>query len=103
MSRVDLRRRIKALNQAVNPAGSFNARLADLSDEQRAAYGRWRDNLALWHGGPGNVYKRMLEGDEPPPLRSDVHKALYGTALSTTADMTVPQSAEQYTRLLKGD
>ncbi len=98
------KRRLGALTVAINPKGSFRAKFATLTDEQRATYHGWRDRTDEWRAAkPGNAYERMINGDEPPPLRRDVHTALFGAIIGIPADATDAQAAEAYNRVLRGD
>lgn len=98
------KRRLGALTAALNPKGSFRARFADLTDEQRATYQRWRDRTDAWHAAkPDNAFERMLSGDEPPKLRRDISDALFGPTPVITDDMTADQVAEAYNRFARGD
>lgn len=104
MSR-ELRKRVAALNAAINPAGSLSARLAILTPDQHASYRLWRDHLDQWHRDhPGSgAYERMLDGDEGPHLRSDVQDALFGPTITIPADASDADAAQIYQRFLEGD
>lgn len=96
MRLAELRRRIAALTEAVNPAGSVSARLAKLGPSGRASYQIWRDELARHAAAhPGaQAYERLLAGDIGPALRSDIRIALFGpvTGISTTASLYEAQA-----------
>lgn len=89
------KRRLKLLNSAINPKGSFRAKLSALTDEQQAVYQRYRDAIS------SRSYEEMLEGPELY-LRNDVHEALYGPRAVITADMTEAEAAEEYFKMLEG-
>jgi hypothetical protein len=98
------KRRVGALTAAINPKGSFRATLATLTDEQRGTYQGWRDRTDAWRAAKAdNAYERMINGDEPPPLRHDVQHALFGAAMTIPADATEAAAADAYSRVLNGD
>lgn len=105
MSRANLRRRINALNSAINPANSIGAKLATLTNGQCAAYEDWRDRCATYYAqNPGGTaYARLLSGEQPPPLRPDVRKTLFGPTIAIPIDTTGTQAAETYRRLAHGN
>lgn len=105
MSRADLRKRVAALNGAINPAGSLTAKLAKLTNEQQDEYRRWRDRCARYYATDpaGSAYARLISGEQPPPLRRDVRHALFGPDLYIAADATTAEAAEIYRRFALGD
>lgn len=102
MSRTDLRRRVTALTNAINPAGSLTAKLAKLTVDQHRVYDQWRVQCERYYASNpgGTAYARLLSGEQPPPLRPDVRKTLFGPTISIPADATDAQAAEIYRRML---
>ena len=106
MNRPDLRKRVAALNEAINPAGSLTAKLAKLTDEQRDEYHRWRQRCATYHNRsdtPGSSYARLLDGDYPPPLRRDVRQALFGPDIRVSANGTIAETQALYNSVAFGN
>lgn len=102
MSRAHLRRRVAALNEAINPAGSFAAKLAKLTDEQRDEYHRWRlRSSAYYVANPGGAaYERFLAGEQSPPLRRDIRQSLFGSDICLPSNATVADAMDAYNQLL---
>lgn len=102
MSRAHLRKRVAALNDAINPAGSFSAKLAKLTDEQRDEYHRWRLRCSAYYAAnPGEAaYERFLSGEQPPPLRRDVRQNLFGSSVCLPVNTTVAEAMDAYNQLL---
>ena len=105
MSRPDLRKRVAALNEAINPAGSLTAKLAKLTDEQRDEYHRWRQRCATYYAANpgGTAYERYLSGEQPPPLRRDVRHALFGRDIHLPANGTVAEAQALYNSVAFGN
>lgn len=105
MSRADLRKRVAALNDAINPAGSLTAKLAKLTDEQRDEYHRWRERCAAYYmSNPGGTaYARLLSGEQPPPLRRDVRHALFGPEIRLSANGTIAEAQALYNSVAFGN
>lgn len=105
MSRTDLRRRVAALNEAINPAGSLTAKLAKLTKEQQDEYRRWQDRSDRFYAANpgGSAYARIINGEQSPPLRRDVRHALFGPTPVITADMTDRDAADAYAKLVTGN
>lgn len=104
MTRIaDLRRRVDAITVAFR--GTIAAKLIKLTDDQRLAYDQWRCRMATFCASypNGEAYERVINGDEPPPLRHDVQLALFGATIGIPADATDAQAAEAYSRVLHGD
>lgn len=84
------RKQLGALIAIVKPANSLAARLETLTDEQRAAYEKYRDRMSAWieklkahrpddDDPDAYLYDRTLETKfGEPKLRRDVRIALYG-------------------------
>lgn len=106
MSRTNLRKRVAALNDAINPARSLTAKLAKLTKEQQGEYHRWRDRYDRYYAAvaarSANAYEQMLEGDIGPPLHKIVADALFGPTPLITVDMTDVEIQEIYHKLCKG-
>lgn len=104
MTRIaDLRRRLDAIT--VTFSGTLAAKLIKLTDDQRRAYDQWRDRMAAFNASypDGDAYARMINGDEAPRLRRDVHTALFGATIGIPADATEAQAGEIYRRVALGD
>lgn len=102
MSRAELRRRLDALNNAINPANSIGAKLAKLTNDQRRAYGQWGIQCERYYAANpgGTAYARLLSGEQPPRLRPDVHMELFAPTISIPAAEADAQAAEIYRRAL---
>lgn len=99
----DLRRRVDEL--AALMGGTIAAKLAKLTPAQRIAYDQWRSACAVhFAANPGaDAYARLIDGDAPPPLRHDVHIALFGATIGIPADATDAQASEIYRSAALGD
>ena len=98
-----LRRRVDGITAAFN--GTFAAKLFKLTADQRREYVAWRDRMAAFCAShpDGEAYARIIDGDGPPPLRSDVQMALSGATIGIPADATDAQASEIYRRAALGD
>lgn len=105
MSRADLRKRVAALNEAINPAGSLTAKLAKLTEEQRDEYHRWRQRCATYYASnPGGAaYARLLCGEQPPPLRRDIRHALFGSEIRVSVNATIAEAQALYDNVAFGN
>lgn len=83
------RNRIAALLLAIRPAHSIAARLEALSADDRAHYERWKERYDEWfkrckarhdedNEPDARPYACMLAGFEPPTLRRDIARVLFG-------------------------
>jgi len=99
------KRRLDHLWTVVRPAKSVAARLANLTDEQRAVYDAWVVGQERWRGSEPqlNAYQRILNGDVGPQLRRDVQDFLFGSAPTISIDATASDAAEIYRRYAFGD
>lgn len=99
------KRRLDYLWAVVRPAKSLAARLANLTDEQRAAYDAWVAGQERWRESEPhlNAYERTLNGDVGPQLYCDVQDALFGSAPTIPIDATAADAAEIYRRYAFGD
>jgi len=105
MSRPDLRKRLAALNEAINPAGSLTAKLAKLTHEQRDEYHRWRQRCATYYAANpgGTAYERYLSGEQPPPLCRDVRHSLFGPEFRVSATGTIAEAQSLYNSVAFGN
>jgi hypothetical protein len=105
MSRADLRKRVAALNEAINPTGSLTAKLAKLTDDQRQTYDHWRDQCERHCGAytDGTAYACLLSGELSPSLRRDVHELLFGPDTHLAANMTLADASDAYRRVVLKD
>lgn len=105
MSRTDLRKRVAALNKAINPAGLLTAKLAKLTKEQQDEHRRWQDrcgrHYAAINASGANAYDRAINhGDHPPMLRRDVWHALFGPDIDLPATATASDAMDAFHDLL---
>lgn len=100
----DLRKRVAALNEAINPAGTLTAKIAKLTEEQREEYRCWRRRSAAYFAAnPGGAaYERFLTGEQPPVLRRDIRQGLFGCVTQLPSNATVDHAMDAYNQLLEG-
>lgn len=105
MSRAGLRRRVAALNEAINPAGALSAKLAKLSDEQRHKYQQWQQGCIAYFAAltGGAAYARLISGEQLPPLRPDIHRTLFCQSPLIAVGATIAEAAEIYRHFVFGD
>lgn len=98
MSRAHLRRRIAALNKAINPAGSLGAKIRSLTNEQKESYDKWRNRCAhyLKTRPDGEAYACMIAGEPLPMLRPDIREILFGPSTSIPLGSTETKASEIY-------
>lgn len=81
MARPDLSRRLAALERLARPANSLPARLASLTENEKARYDEWRADCGRWAAQfkqPGDLYEAMTEnGFRPPQLDFDISRKLF--------------------------
>jgi hypothetical protein len=97
-----IRHRIEAVSNAYKR--TLIGRVANLCSDQGAAYRRWRQDLAIYNSCEplGSAYARLLDGHQPPVLRPDIQKALFGDVLVITENMTLVEAADIYRRAACG-
>lgn len=98
MSRASIRKRVAALNEAINPAGSLAAKLTKLTDEQRQEYRQWQQrNEAYFAANSGGAaYERFLSGEQLPMLRRDIRQSLFGPDICLPINATVADAMDAY-------
>ena len=104
MKAADLRKRLEAVVARMN--GTFSARLAKLTPNERAIYDDWKARTTAYHlqsDTPGSSYARLLSGDYPPALPRTIRTALFGPMPVITKDMTEADAAEAYCRFALDD
>lgn len=78
------KRKLDKLISLARPAGSLTARLASLTENEKARYDEWRTDCSRWFAGfrePGRAYEIYLDGSfRPPELDHDLSRKLFDRA-----------------------
>jgi hypothetical protein len=77
--------RLHKIEQVVRPRGSRKARIAGLSEADRALFEAYKQKCADWCAArPGEeAYIALLEGEYPPKLHNRIAKLIFPVVLKT--------------------